>query len=90
MRISSSDGHVTNTEDDNHLKSLQEEADCRIILHLLKMAPDMAEDQTIAVSSPDTDVFILRPYNIDHLFHVTLVRRFTDTENHLVAFQHKI
>jgi hypothetical protein len=41
------------------LKSNQEEADTRIILHCLHIARDSSDDCVITVRSPDTDVFIL-------------------------------
>lgn len=57
--ITSSDGLITEAKIVQDLKSTQEEADTRIILHLLHMAHNTVADKTIVVRSPDTDVFTL-------------------------------
>ena len=46
-------------ECEKDLCSDQEEADTRIILHLLHIAKETQEDVPIVVRSPDTDVFVL-------------------------------
>ena len=58
-RLHSRDGTETVAECEKDLCSDQEEADTRIILHLLHIAKETQEDVPIVVRSPDTDVFVL-------------------------------
>ena len=60
--ITSTDGSRTDAYEVEDLKSSQEEADSRIILHLHHMASQISEEITIVIRSPDTDVFILLKY----------------------------
>ena len=58
--LSSEDGSSTETTLITDLCSNQEEADTRIILHLMHMIKeDTLANKTITIRSPDTDVFIL-------------------------------
>ena len=41
------------------VRSSQEEADTRIVLHCKHMAAELSLDSTNVVTSPDTDVYIL-------------------------------
>ena len=59
FHLTSYDASTTQCEEDLDLASSQEEADSRIILHLLKICSHAPEDHTIVIRSPDTDVFIL-------------------------------
>lgn len=59
VSLSSSDGRTTTAEDIEALRSSQEEADTRIVLHCLHIASHSTHETTIIVRSPDTDVFIL-------------------------------
>ena len=59
LLLTSSDGKHTEATDVVELRSSQEEADTRIVLHCKHMAAKLSPDSTIVVRSPDTDVFIL-------------------------------
>ena len=59
LLLTSSDGQHTEAAEVVELRSSQEEADTRIVLHCKHMAAELSPDSTIVVRSPDTDVFIL-------------------------------
>ena len=57
--LTTTDGQYIIPEDTDDLRSNQEEADTKIVLHCLHIAVHSSSDSTITVRSPDTDVFIL-------------------------------
>lgn len=57
--ISSNDGESVSMVMERELFSSQEEADTRMVLHLLHADRENAESKTLIIRSPDTDVFIL-------------------------------
>ena len=59
VKISSEDGQKIRAQSELSSYSTQEKADNRIILHALHMASTSEDSTTIAVRSPDTDVFVL-------------------------------
>ena len=59
LLLTSSEGKHTEATDVVELRSSQEEADTRIVLHCKHMAVELSPDSTLVVRSPDTDVFIL-------------------------------
>jgi hypothetical protein len=57
--LESHNGRTVSVSAVQELFSSQEEADTRIILHCLYAAERIADDVTISVRSPDTDVFVI-------------------------------
>ena len=62
-----------------HLRSTQEEADTKILLHAVDAAAHGATE--INIHSPDTDVFILSLRRYPQLCHKTNIRIFTKGRN---------
>ena len=57
--LTSSDGKHTEATEVVELRSSQEEADTRIVLHCKHIAAKLSPDSTTVVRSPDTDFHIL-------------------------------
>ena len=58
-RLTSADGLFVEYEEVEELFSTHEEADTKIILHMIHISLNTPTNETIIVRSPDTDVFIL-------------------------------
>ena len=59
------EGMETITDELEELKSTQEEADMRIVLHCLHSSEDSRVNDIIIIS-PDTDVFVFVPHCTEH------------------------
>ena len=85
ISISSNDGVSIQVEDNLKLYSSQEEADTRIILHLLDISSSTSQDHNIIVRSPDTDVFVLLVKFSQQISQNVLFDTGTGNRRHLVT-----
>ena len=79
------DGTSVLAEPNEMLFSSQEEADTRIILHCLEISSSMADNTTIIVQSPDTDVLVLLLRYIPQINRTTLFDTGTGNKRRLIS-----